>query len=247
MVQAWADQLRLQDGSAPSPRYARRIVAFASKLFALAVRAGHCASNPFSGVELSAVRERQNRVLAPDEAIRLLNPNNDVETALLLAMACGLRRGEIAALEWKHVDLERRLLWVEGTKTAASRRWAPIPAPALSALSALARTSEWVFPGRGGRRRTPASLTRAFARARERLGIPTETRLHDLRGTFASLLVEGGADPRAVQELLGHTDVRTTLRMYARSRAEHKAALVEDALSRLQTAPADSDKVSRQG
>lgn len=104
-----------------SPRYVRRVAAFVSKLFSLAVRDRWIEDNPMEHVGLPKVEERENRILEPEEALRLLNPSTRAGAMLLVAMHCGLRRSELGGLEWKHLDARKKLLTVPGTKNAASR------------------------------------------------------------------------------------------------------------------------------
>ena len=71
---------------------------------------------------------------------------------------------------------------------------------------------QWLFPGRGGRYHLhPTAVQRAFRAAVQASGVSKPASCHSLRHSFATHLLEGGYDIRTVQELLGHSDVRTTM------------------------------------
>jgi integrase len=165
-------------------------------------------------------------------------------TAIALAAATGLRRGELAGLQWDDVDLDHRRLevrrsikndldggWVAGpTKTHQQRRVA-LDAFTVEVLRrhrtyaeqwakqagcALARPSfVLTFEPSGATSMKPDSLGQAFARLCAREGIEDLT-LHSLRHFSASMLIASGRDVRTVAGRLGHSDATTTLRGYAR-------------------------------
>jgi integrase len=243
LVQEWVDGLRLADGAVPSPRYVRRQFAVVAKMFSLAVREGIVQSNPCSGTELPKVIERENRTLAPEEALLLLNPTDWVGTAVLVAVLCGLRRGEIVRMRWDDVDRRHGVLRVRGTKTDRARRTVPLPAEVLAALDRLPRLNEHVFVGPSGAPVRADSLSRAVAKRKADLGLPAETRLQDLRGSYVSLLIEQGAEIREVMDLAGHGDPRTTLKAYARSRHVRRQAAVGRVVSAIRAATGLDDRV----
>lgn len=205
-----------------SPAYVRRVAAFLSKLLSLAVRDGLIEKNPIEHVHLPRLEERENRVLSPAEALRLLNPTTRTGALLLVAMHCGLRRTELTRIQWKHIDERRRLLTVPGTKTAAARRVVPLTPEAYGAMMAQPRRCDYVFSTENGTPLRPDNVTEDVRIAKRELGLPPEMRLHDLRGSFISLLLEQGASVRTVMEMVGHRDPRTTLKAYARSSTADK-------------------------
>ena len=85
-----------------------------------------------------------------------------------------------------------------------------------------------VFPAEGGTPMEPRNLNRNFALMRERAGLP-DIRLHDLRHTVVSLLMELGTPPHVVQAIARHADVNITLKIYAHSNLE----AMRDALAKL--------------
>jgi integrase/recombinase XerC len=146
---------------------------------------------------------------AIDDAVAL----RDVAVAELL-YGSGLRVGELCALPPTDVELRRRLLvvWGKGSK----QRQVPMTQASVEAVGAWltkgraalasdASPGDVIFLNRRGRRLSPRDVRRILDR---RASAPTHP--HALRHTFATHLLDGGADMRAVQELLGHADLATT-------------------------------------
>lgn len=146
---------------------------------------------------------------------------------VILAINTGLRRGELFALTWENVDLTRAMLTVKGaTAKSGNTRHIPLNAEAIAVLTTWrkgnATAQGLVFPGMEGNQLT--GIKTAFNRVLRKAGI-TQFRFHDLRHHFASRLVMAGVDLNTVRELLGHSDIKMTLR-YAHLAPEHKAAAV---------------------
>ncbi len=160
--------------------------------------------------------------------------SDNLSPIVLVALNTGLRFGELTALEWSDVDLTRALLTVrsESAKSGRARHvplnteavrvlqtWKPDPAPESGAR---------VFPGRDGEQLQDIKSSWApLLKAAKVSGF----RFHDLRHTFASKLVQVGVDLNTVRELLGHADIKMTLR-YAHLAPEHRAAAVAKLVSR---------------
>jgi integrase/recombinase XerC len=135
---------------------------------------------------------------------------------LELLYGSGLRVSELCGLDVQSLDLEQAavVVWGKGSK----QRRVPVSAPAVAAARAWLAVRHEVVPPDGpeprmlfgnerGRRLTPRDVRRILDRRS-----PTPTHPHALRHSFATHLLDGGADLRAVQELLGHSDVATTQR-----------------------------------
>lgn len=153
---------------------------------------------------------------------------------VLLALNTGLRRGELFNLRWRDVDLARALVTVEGEGAKSNlTRHVPLNAEALAVLRAWRGTpapasDAYVFPGLdGGRLEDIKGGWLALVKAAAVTGFT----FHDLRHTFASKLVMAGVDLNTVRELLGHADMKMTLR-YAHLAPEHKAAAVAKLVTR---------------
>jgi integrase len=229
----------------PSASYLARCVAFGSKMMTLYKQHGGRLDNPFEGISryLPKVEERENRTLAPDEAVRLLNPATRTDAIMFVAMVTGMRRGEILRLEWRHIG--NGVLKVPGTKSKKAKRVAMLTPEIADVLTSQPRRGKYIFTTDEGKPLSPRNVTRDVNARKKQLGIPAETRLHDLRGSFASLLIEQGEDPRKVMELLGHADPRTTLKLYARSRNEEKTAAVTKMMDTIKNAQKQVDERER--
>lgn len=146
---------------------------------------------------------------------------------VLLSLNTGLRKGEVFNLQWKDIDLGNQLLTVQGRGAKSSNtRHVPLNTEALQVLTewrSVAPASPYVFPGRtGGRMDNIQSSWEALLKLAKIEGF----RWHDLRHHFASILVQRGADLNTVRDLLGHGDIKMTLR-YAHMAHHVKARAVD--------------------
>lgn len=162
--------------------------------------------------------------LLPD--LRSVTYADHLKPLVLVSLNTGMRKGEVFGLTWADVSLDRREIAVVGANAKSGQtRHIPLNDEALDVLTAWkAQTGGrgLVFPGREGaeldnvRKSWDGVLAAACI---------TDFRWHDLRHTFASKLVMVGVDLNTVRELLGHSDIKMTLR-YAHLAPEHKAAAV---------------------
>ncbi|WP_018862278.1 site-specific integrase [Thioalkalivibrio sp. ALJ3] len=154
-------------------------------------------------------------------------PPDHLTPLVLLALNTGLRRGELLQLRWNNVDLDRNILTVDGANAkSAMTRHVPLNAEASRVFSSWAgrgKPSPYVFPGSDGQ--PMKDLKSSWKRLKNRAGLP-DIRFHDLRHTFASKLVMHAVDLNTVRELLGHSDIKQTLR-YAHLAPKQKAAAVQ--------------------
>ncbi len=143
----------------------------------------------------------------------------------------GLRFGEACGLTWGDVDLTGAMLTVRGeTAKTNTTRHVPLNKTALGTLKAWktekAEPGAYVFPGKEEGKRLTDIKTAWKQLLKSVKDAPiTGFRVHDLRHTFASKLVQAGVDLNTVRELLGHTDIKMTLR-YSHLAPEHRAAAV---------------------
>ena len=221
-IRAWLADLQTR-GQAPSS-VARRAAA-ARAFYRHLVLVGLRADNPAAEVELPRRRSRLPRTLSPTEVERLLEaatgttPRSLRDRALVeLLYGAGLRVSEAVGLERGAVDLDNRLVRCLGkgdkerivplgrAGAEAVRRYLSRGRPYLDRR----RRSELFLNAQGG------ALTRAGAflivrRLAAKAGLdPGRVHPHILRHSFATHLLEGGADLRSVQEMLGHADLGTT-------------------------------------
>ena len=177
----------------------------------------------------NAWREQRNYELLPD--LREWAFVDHVKPMILLSINTGLRQGELLSLRWDAVDLENALLTVHDENTKSGRtRHIPLNDEALSTLQDWRHqtAADLVFPGRDGSAMT--EIKTAWRKLLTDAGIDN-FRWHDMRHHFASRLVMAGVDLNTVRELLGHADLKMTLR-YAHLAPEHKAAAVQKLMRR---------------
>lgn len=164
-----------------------------------------------------------------------------------ICLNSGLRIGELCALKWKDVDLERKIIYITKTlqriyvsdvqrktdiiiaspKTSASIREIPVGEKILSLIKELpyynkenyilTNTSSYIEPG---------IFRRYYKSFLRKNNIPV-LKFHCLRHTFATRLIENGADYKSVSEILGHSTIHTTLNMYVHPMIEEKRRCVE--------------------
>lgn len=150
----------------------------------------------------------------------------------LLALNTGCRRGELTGLVWERVDLLGRVVTVTAATSKSSKtRHVPLNSAAVAALT------RWKLQSPSGRVFPITSQKTAWAALLKAARIQ-EFRFHDCRHHFASKLVMAGVDLNTVRELLGHSDLKMTLR-YAHLAPEHKAAAVEKLVT-AQTSPVNA-------
>jgi integrase/recombinase XerC len=196
----------------------QRRIAAARTFYAWLVREGRVTDNPAERLRSPRVKKPLPRVVQVDEAVPLVEaPLGDGVRALrnraLLEVAYGggLRVSELAALDVGDLDLEGGLVRVRGGK-GGKDRIAPIGPPAVAALRAwlAGRSGGPVFTNQDGQRLTTRAMYDVVRRAGLQQGL--EVHPHMLRHSFATHLLAGGADVRAIQEMLGHASLATTQR-----------------------------------
>ena len=178
--------------------------------------------NPVTKIKKPSADNRRLRFLTHGEAERLLEAlaerSAQVHDQALLSLHCGLRAGEIFALTWGDVDMERGVLALRDTKSGKTR--AAIMTDAVRAMlegRERGGHASLVFPARGGGK--IVQVSDAFNRTVQALGLNDGVEdsrqklvFHSLRHTFASWLVEQGVDLYTVKELMGHGSITMTER-----------------------------------
>lgn len=233
---------KLTAGAAPAS--VRHMYNVLHRALADAERLGLVARNVCDLVQVPRVTRAEIHPLTGEQLRALLAAcrGHRLEALYTLALATGMRRGELCALRWADVDLDagaihvrRTVAWIDGRwvygepKSAKGRRRILLAAPAVEALRAhrarqlaerLALGPAWaegdlVFASEVG---TPLSKTTVVYRGLRplltRAGLPL-IRFHDLRHTCATLLLGARVNPKVVSELLGHSSVAITLDVYA--------------------------------
>jgi integrase len=227
-VQLVADTLSGRGLSASSVR--NTIMALRA-LYAWARPRGLAFQQPCDGVRLPGGDERRMRVVSPDEAALLVGAlTGHDRTAFALACYAGLRAGELLALDWNHVDFERRVIRVErawdhgskqfiGPKSKAATRLVPITERLWLVLSDHRTTlgsTGLLLPALRKDRSQPmghSALVKRLKRHWEKAGLEP-LKLHEGRHTFASLLIAAGANAKAITTYMGHSSIQVTYDRY---------------------------------
>lgn len=146
---------------------------------------------------------------------------------VLLTLNTGLRRGEIFNLRWPDINFQTKTLTVQGaTAKSGETRHIPLNSESIDVLKKWLSQSvgtEWVFPGK---EQEQLNTIKTAWRGLISKAKTKDFRFHDLRHSFASKLVMRGIPLNTVRDLLGHSDLKTTLR-YAHLAPDHKADAVE--------------------
>ncbi len=235
---------RIDQRGGLSPRsvlYHHRIL---SEALGHAVKMGIIARNVAELVEPPRPSRNTMNVLSPAEIVQFLDAARDTSYYVFFSilLCTGLRRGELLALRWRNVDLDRAVLYITETayklsngeyvikqpKTAKSRRTVSLP-PSLVLLlreyradqelfyiqlSRDIKEDDFLFIRLDGNPLNPNAVTLAFRRIIRRAGLG-HVRVHDLRHTHATLMLKAGIHPKIVSERLGHASVSITLDTYS--------------------------------
>jgi len=242
------DRLRISLSKTHAPATVAKVLELLRRTINHGVRRGLVEPLKFR-ITLPRVNNLRTEDLNAEELSRLLraideDPDRDAADVMRLALATGMRRGEILRLRWENLDFDRgliRLVEPKGGRDAVI----PMNAAARAVLEARPRTdSPWVFPGRrGGHLQDPrAGIRRIAARA----GLPPGFRpLHGLRHVFASTLASSGAvDLYTLQKLLTHKSPAMTQRYaHLRDAALRRAS---ELAGRLLAAPAPPAEEARE-
>lgn len=199
--------------------------------------------NVCDDAELPTYRQYKAQILSPEQAQMFLQKvrEHHLEALVTLALATGMRKGEMLGLRWQDIDLEKGSLHIQRTlvyityhgfkegepKTETSRRNIVLPQFVIEVLKRHRTTQlearlktgvtwidrDLVFPNAHGDFLLPTTLASQFARLLKDVGLP-QMRFHDLRHSAATLLLSMGVSMKVVQELLGHSNFSITANVY---------------------------------
>lgn len=228
-----------------SPRRVRYAHAVLRSALKQAVKWQLLANNPADYVDLPRQKRTEMHAMSKDEVIRFLRVAKEGPwyAFFLMALTTGMRAGELLALQWKDVDLNRGALQVNRSltrgkegwrfdepKTVKSRRRIKLGPTLVQALQ-LHRSRQaaqrlrvgiryenldLVFAAENGHPMDRHNLSnRHFKPLLDAAGLSKSIRLHDLRHTYATLLLAAGEHPKIVSEALGHASIQLTLDTYS--------------------------------
>ena len=226
-----------------SPRTVHHHHRVLSQSLKYAVRQGYLGRNPCDMVDPPSPRKKAMRTLIPGEVEALLEAASDsyYYPVIYTAVSTGLRQAELLGLRWRDVDLDllsisvsqvlykrRGICEFKEPKTTHSRRCVAMT-PKLAIflrkyqanreslfrqLNKKLTLDDLIFASVEGKPIDPGVLTHNFSRIVTRAGL-SNVRFHDLRHTFASLMLLRGAKPKVISEALGHSSVAFTMDVYS--------------------------------
>ena len=170
-------------------------------------------SNPCTGVRHIEDHGARERYLSRDEALQLIKTLDELTSpsanAVKLLLFTGARKNEILSARWDCINFESRLLTVPISKSGKTR-YIPLSDAAIKVLTGMPKQSIWLFPNQKTGNHLH-SIFHFWDTLRKKLNLE-DVRLHDLRHSFASFLVNAGCSLYTVQKILGHYDPKVTMR-----------------------------------
>jgi len=232
---------RLDGNGGLSPRTVNHMHRVLRGALQQALRWQLLARNPSDAVKPPKVERRQMRVLDADGTIDLIEAARGTAmfVPIVLGVRCGMRRGEVVALRWRNVDLDRgqisvvasaeqtergvreketksgrgRTIVLSATEIEELRSHRLQQAQGLLALGVRLTDDHHVVAQEDGQPLQPRSLSNAFIKFARKHGV--RIRLHDLRHSHATHMLAAGVHPKIAQERLGHSSVGITLDLYS--------------------------------
>ena len=232
-----------------SVRYVSDIIVLIKSIIRYGVRA-YGFKNVFDGITMPKKQQKEVRLLSSDEESRLkayISANTSpVCMGIALTMYTGLRIGELCALQWSDIDLKNRTLTVRKTiqriqdqdsecktrivitepKSVRSRRIIPISDCIIKMLRHFKADGRAFLLTGTDKPMEPRALQYRFSRLLKKLGLP-HIHYHALRHRFSTLAIELGFDVKTLSEILGHSSVELTMRLYVHSSFERKKACMD--------------------
>ena len=213
------NRARKLQGPKPTPVRANRVGEILRKMFTLAIGWGWRADNPASGFHRRIENPRE-RYLSKEEISRLATALDAAEDRrgadiVRLCMLTGARLGEVRQARFEDFNLEH-MIWSKPATMTKQRRIHRVPiseetvAIVRQRHLVVPRGTTWLFPGDTPGQ--PVQELRRFWTQIQKQAEIEDVRMHDLRHTFASLLVSGGASLEMIGKLLGHSQMQTTQR-----------------------------------
>ena len=204
--------------SGAAPGSANRLIIMMRYIFNLAIKweVPGIKTNPCAGVPLLQVNNKMERYLSVEEARRLYgavckSDNTMLKFIVPMLILTGARKREVLDAKWQDFDINRRIWRISMSKSGKARH-VPISDGAMTVLGSLPRNINTDYAFANPKTSKPfVSVFVAWNTARKSVGL-SDVRMHDLRHSFASLLVNSGRTLYEVQHILGHTQVKTTQR-----------------------------------
>ena len=217
-----------------SPATCNRELAILKTLLTKAVEWDKLEVSPAKGIKFFRENNARLVYLEKEEIKRFLEACSDrFRPIAIVAIYTGMRRGEILNLKWQDIDLRQNVIHLLQTKNGQKRE-VYLNSTLRKALIGTPKhpDSPYVFYKRNGQ--PLKDIRKPFFTALNKAGIMKKLTFHSLRHTFGSQLAMSGIGLRTIQELMGHKDIRMTLR-YSHLSADHKRRAVEVFDSKMDT------------
>jgi len=223
----------------------KQLKLIASQVFEVALDKRIVLENPFRKVFVETIPPKERRALTEQEVGLITSTwqGHRIGYVVMVMLFCGLRKGEVMALNWSDVDFKNRSIHVtkavalihgkpflKGPKSKAGIRDIPIPNFLVKLLKTVNQPFELFCPSIDGKIMTCVAYKRAWDSYMHYLNIQAGGRdasrinpkvqkvdritAHMLRHTYASLLYDANVDIKSAQKYLGHSDIETTLEVY---------------------------------
>lgn len=214
-VSAWLAE-KAAEGLAPATVEKIRVIFSRSFELARQWKIAGAEINPIRDVPRRRFSNARERFLSAKEVERLFraldaSESPQLKSIVMLLLLCGARKTELLTAEWRHVDLERRAWFIPTTKTGKPR-YVPLSQAAMDVIEALPRWDgcPWLLPN-PGTLKPYTDIKHPWENARAAAGLG-DLRIHDLRHSAASFMINAGVDLFAVGKILGHADHQSTMR-----------------------------------
>jgi integrase len=185
-------------------------IAVLKNFFNWSKKHGYISNNPASAVKKYNPDNRRGIVISNEEAKRLiLSADNELRIRLLLALAYGIRSGEISNIKWTDIDFTNNSVTIfRLKKRRVDKAQLQVPEDILNLIKELPKSdgkrSDYIFQHQ--------HCEKSFKNAKKLAGLDASVRFHDLRHTAASWQLSSGANIEAIRLFLGHADISTTMR-----------------------------------
>lgn len=236
-IQKWIFSLQQESpltGKPLAPKTIKNIVLNLSAAMKKAVMLELITKNPCENLTLPKLQRFQPDVYSMKEVEEMLNcsRNTDMYLPLMIEICIGLRRGELLALKWHHVDFENGILSVEenlvtvvneritkAPKTKSGKRSIQIPQTLLNLLKNThderkAQPDDYIICQQDGSPYKSDSFSMKFRRFLKANNLK-HIRFHDLRHINATIMLTSGISPKVAQERLGHANYQITMDIYS--------------------------------
>ena len=223
-----------------TPYCANKSIVLLKAMYNYVIKEGYYkGDNPAVTVKLNK-EESRIRYLEHHELEKFFNAINELpesvsKNAILMMLFTGARKGNVLRMKWSEIDLDAKIWKIPRTKTDknVTLALADSAVELLNQLKSENPVSDFVFPSVESKSGHLYDAKKVWNTIRKKAGI-TDVRLHDLRHTLATYMIEGGANPFIVQRVLGHKNLRST-QIYVNLGVEHLRDKLNETVNAIQT------------